>query len=194
MNRAPSIVLVSILLLAGVTLAHNDQTFSAPDSVSDSTEELLGIEELDEVAVDEGPPSLRDRLGELHSAAVHFPIAWMLLLCLVELSALIRNRPEWHRFGFYLLAITLLSFVPAVVTGLIQAGKTNFTGEYADILKLHRNLNILSTTGTLVALLLRCRLNTESNRIHRLLYVALVIALTAAVLYSGHLGGRLVHG
>ena len=45
-----------------------------------------------------------------------------------------------------------------------------------------------------LALAVRWKLQTESNRSLRLVYLMIIIVATTVTLYSGHLGGRLVHG
>lgn len=163
----------------------------------DPVEELETIEELEMIEEIEGEQSsstLTALLGELHPAVIHFPIAWMALLGLLEIINLFRQRPTWHRAGGYLLFLTVLSLIPAVTTGWLQSGRLIFAEPYLSILEWHRNLNFLSTALLLAALLIRPKQLIDRCSRSGIIYLVLVGVTTALVLFSGHLGGRLVHG
>ncbi len=61
-------------------------------------------------------------IGKLHPALVHFPIAWVMLVQVMDLAAIVSRRKEWTTVGLYLLMLACLSFIPAAATGLIRAG------------------------------------------------------------------------
>jgi uncharacterized membrane protein len=184
------------LLMPMSSVAHGDEhpgQSSTEESIE--VEELVEVEELTEIETDDADRSpLLSYIGSKHPAVVHFPIAWMVLLCLVELVGLSRRHHSWHEAGKYLLVLTVAGFLPAVGSGLIQADAIVFTGQYVEILELHRNLNFVAAGVALVALAVRWRLNTRDNRHYHLMYVAVVVVATGITMYSGHLGGRLVHG
>jgi len=163
----------------------------------DSSEpvELVELEELDEIETgDVQDTGLKSILGNLHPAVVHFPIAWLALLTLFELIGLANSSSSWHRVGSCLLYLTTISFIPAVITGLLQSDMTALPGHYLEILVNHRNLNFISAGLCVTAIIFRWRLRTDQNRLHRMLYIFLILGATGITLYSGHLGGKLVHG
>lgn len=178
------------LVAMSPVLGHQDSSH-----VTETPEEMLEIDELEVIEVDDvSTPSQPDFLGSLHPAVIHFPIAWVTLLFLVELVGLITRRSAWHQAGLYLLFLAVVSFFPAVMTGLLKYGQTTYTGEYDEIAQLHRNLNLFAAGLTVLALLLRVKLKTNNNKLHRLVYVATVAVAAGLVLFSSHLGGLLVHG
>ncbi len=133
-------------------------------------------------------------IGKFHPALVHFPLGWMFLLFLVELVAYIYNRQDIHRAGFYLLILTLLSFIPAIVSGLINASWTQGGTETHDRILVHRNLNFIVAGLALLALSLRLFVARMLSGKLRVLYLLALISGAIIILISGHIGSKLVFG
>src|SRR5512143_3880246 len=57
------------------------------------------------------PPGLRQMVGRVHPLLVHFPIAWMLLLVLVDGVTFFLHRPGWSRAGLLILLAAVVSMV-----------------------------------------------------------------------------------
>jgi len=146
-----------------------------------------------------GPRSKKDtRLGQvlpkLHAALVHFPIAWLVLLLLVDLRTFGLGRPGWERLGLYLLVATVLSLGVAAATGLARAGQITGAPDQAALVRAHRNLALVATGVAVAALALRLGLRNRLGPRIRWAYLALVAAATAAVLLAGHRGARVTFG
>jgi uncharacterized membrane protein len=165
---------------------------------ADGHESVDDIEEIEEITdfieVTQEKPGYFEIFGHLHPAMVHFPLAWMVLLFLVELIAFIENKASWHKAGFYILVITVISFIPAIISGLINASNHPPDTDKLNILLLHRNLNFIVVSLTLIALTLRfLRRKTSLGKL-RVVYLALISIATILLLLSGHLGGKMVFG
>jgi len=104
----------------------------------------------------EGKPSgLFDLIGRLHPALVHFPIAWLVGLALVDFVGLILKREAWQRAGIFVLGGTLLSLLPTAATGLLRAAHMPSDVAVHSLLVTHRTLNFAMAGLVLTAFVLR---------------------------------------
>jgi uncharacterized membrane protein len=154
------------------------------------------IEEVQEVSAVESParPSAAGLLGRFHPALVHFPIAWVFLLQLVEITALITRREEWRKMGLFVLILACLSFVPAAATGFLRAASVSSDPEFRALMLTHRNLNIAAALVCMGALALRLGFPRQfESRLHWL-YLLLLSVCVILLFIAGHLGGKMVFG
>ena len=143
----------------------------------------------------EGKPSgLFDLMGRLHPALVHFPIAWLVGLALVDFVGLILKRATWQRAGIFVLAGTVLSLVPTAATGLLRAAHMEFDANLRALLVVHRTLNLVVAGLLLVALALRLARRNRLDGWWRRAYLVVVFAATGVVLVAADFGGRMVYG
>ncbi len=135
-----------------------------------------------------------DYVGHLHSAMVHLPIAWMLLLLLVDAAAWGLGRKELETAGLYLTGLALVSFIPAAITGLVRVTQLSQDPESLAPALLHRN--VMYGCAALCAVLLGLRVKSKNNLEGPLkwVYLALLGITVALVSLGGHLGGKLVFG
>lgn len=184
----------ALVLLVGLWPA-----VAAGQAPSGSDEE---VEEVEEVQVKPVPtsggaatarPGAADLAGRLHPLLVHFPIAWLLLLLLLDLVTFGLGRRTWERAGQWLLLLTALSFAAAVVTGLLRASGMQVEGSVAERLSQHRAAALVAGGACLVAAALR-RLAPIRGRARAAVYLLLVGLAVLAVLVAGHLGGKMVYG
>jgi len=135
-------------------------------------------------------------LGHMHGAFVHLPIAWVLLWALVELLSLISENRALNPSALFLGFLTLLSYVPAALSGLCRMDELASATKGYDTAEaiLHRNL-IFASAGLLgVCMLLRLINWRWPNMFCRLLCLMGVVAACVLTSYSAHLGGRMVYG
>ena len=158
------------------------------------------VESLDDVQVvktpsAEGRPTgLGDLVGRLHPALVHFPIAWLIALLVIDFVGLVLGREAWQGWGYWALIGTGLSLVPTVPTGFLRAAYLLPDAAAQHALIMHRTL-ILIVTG-LIALALGLRV-LRRNRLAgpaRLGYLALLVAAAGLVLVAADFGGKMVYG
>jgi len=169
----------------------------AAAQVDRDLEEVETIEEIEEVApvnvnTEDGVPGALRLVGRIHPLLVHFPIAWMLLLLLVDALAFGFNREALRTVGLPLLGITLVSFLPALATGLLNAGHKDPATTH---MLLHRNAAFAATGLAALAFGVRWSRRSTGLRGKALAAYFALVALSVAVLsFAGHLGGKMVFG
>jgi uncharacterized membrane protein len=156
--------------------------------------QVSDIQVVDQSQAEGKPQGLGDLVGRLHPAIVHFPLAWLVGLALVDFVAFVMGRARWQVFGLPLLGAIVLSLLVAAGTGLLRASHMIMdAGEHAVMVK-HRTLNFVVAGLCVLALVLRWRRRDPWAGPGRITYLAIIFAATALVLVSGSLGGRLVYG
>jgi len=127
-------------------------------------------------------------------ALVHFPIAWLVGLAIIDFFGLVRRREEWQRVGIFVLAGTVLSLLPTAATGLLRAAHMPSDAATHALLVAHRTLNFAVAGLVLAAFALRLwRRNSLAGR-WRISYLVLLFAATGMVLVAADFGGRMVYG
>ena len=133
-------------------------------------------------------------LGRLHPLVVHFPIALLTVAALVELLHLAQRKPVPSEAGTYCLAFGVVGAVAAVCLGTLNAANQSVTGEAAVALERHQVMGWTSMIAAVSAL----ATGQVARRAHRIrtvaVYVGLVLATSAVVSATGHLGAGLVYG
>lgn len=182
---------LATLLASAMTLA------TGPWALAQQTN-AVAVDEIEELGVIEEvapkpAPSVLQVVGRLHSAAVHFPIAWLPLLVLVEWLVLTGRLVHPWLSRPWLAVATLGAFVPAAASGLLRLAELPADAPSLMTAHLHRNF-MLSAVGLLAtALLLRFKVMRSGSPWRYVYLMALVIA-TGLVMIGAHLGGRLVFG
>jgi uncharacterized membrane protein len=135
-----------------------------------------------------------------HPLTVHFPVALLLFATLAKLVAVfVKPQPAafWHRMGAYLL-----------YAGTVGAWLSIYTGDLADgivarklcdptVLKQHElasyNMAYLFTGATLFNLSRMLGWTKWYSRLFPVLVLMLMLAGSAILVYTGHLGAKLVY-
>lgn len=161
-----------------------------PDPFFDgiATEEIV-VETVIESAESHEPTTF-EKLAHLHPMVVHMPIAWLLLLVLLEWALVWRPGFVTDTARVSLWALTMLSFLPALGTGLLFS-EFVYEGSSEEVLAPildHRN-EILLSAGLLALGWLVRRRRPEGPA------TALVLSLAMIAMTIGaHSGGLLVYG
>ncbi len=183
------LILVIIILIVPIHSALSQES----EEETSQEQEFEMVEDVVDVTEEETDLGFLEIIGRMHPATVHFPIGWLFLLFLTELIAVIYDKPGWHKAGFYILIMVVLSLVAAAVTGLINASYHQFEGEEQSLMITHRNLNYVVTGLCLLALGIRVAQRRLAGYLHAV-YLTFVIAAAIIVLISGHLGSKMVFG
>lgn len=129
-----------------------------------------------------GPTWLR-AIGRFHPLIVHMPIAFALLVPVLDILGRWRRRPEWSASADLVLGIALMSAVMAVLMGLALGHSDEHQG---DTVQLHLWMGYAATVALGVAWALRPQWPA--------LAVPSVVVACALVGFTGHIGGELTHG
>ena len=140
------------------------------------------------------PTGLADLVGRLHPALVHFPIAGLVALALVDFIGLALRREAWRQAGIVVLIATAISLLPTAATGLLRAAYMSTDAAEHAILVTHRTLNFTVAGLLAAALVLRAVRRNHLQGVLRVAYLALLFAATGLVLVAASFGGRLVYG
>ncbi len=134
------------------------------------------------------PPVLA-LVGRTHLLLLHFPIALLFVVLVVEL-ALRRRVPEDRRRPIVgtLLAFTVVGTLAAVGTGLLFGASESWHGHTRALMQQHRTGGLI--TGVLVV---AAGLALWREELHKA-FLPLVVAAIVGVSFTGHRGGQLVHG
>jgi uncharacterized membrane protein len=205
MKKLTLILVFAIMLISTAGLnAHGDEQHEADSSdssaisqqeQSDNGEvESLELKDIVDVTPQNSGFSFKKIWGRLHPAFVHFPIAWLFMLFVTEIIAFIYNKPTWHKAGFYMLIILVLSFVPAVTSGLVDASLHDMDAAEHSIMVTHRTINFIITGLVVLALVFRLARRGELKGSLRGTYLGMIIIATVMIMISGHLGAKMVFG
>lgn len=136
-------------------------------------------------------------LGHLHAAVVHLPIAWLALWAFFEALSVVWRHPWLLMSGLPMSLVSVLSFGPAVYTGLARLDELSTASPGYDVgpAMLHRNLLFVAWAMSGLACMLRLTVaRPTAGFAPRLSYRVLVWVAFAITGWSAHLGGCLVYG
>ena len=136
-------------------------------------------------------------LGHLHAAVVHLPIAWLALWAFFEALSVVWRHPWLLMSGLPMSIVSVLSFGPAVYTGLARLDELATASPGYDVgpALLHRNLLFAAWGLCGVACMMRLTVaRPTAGTTPRLSYRVLVWVAFAITGWSAHLGGCLVYG
>ncbi len=163
----------------------------------DSTPAVEQLGDVQVVSPSEGGGKARglgDLIGRLHPALVHFPIAGLVALAVVDLIGVGLRRESWRRAGMVVLIATTVALLPTVATGLLRATHMAADAGEQSLIVKHRTLNLTVTGLVIAALVLRAARRKPLLGAYRIAYLTLVYVATALVLVAADFGGRLVYG
>ena len=178
-------------------LGPESTTDSAPAADSQETDPFFVGVEVQEVVIETviepaepHEPSIFEKVAHLHPMVVHMPIAWLLLLMMLEWLLIWRAHFVSDTARITLWALTMVSFLPSLITGLFFS-EFVYEGSADEVLEPildHRN-QILISAGLLALGWFVRRRRPDGP--------ATAIVLTAAMLamiVGAHSGGLLVYG
>lgn len=147
--------------------------------------ESIDTSEVSVTVVEPEADSLLTVIGKFHPLVLHFPIAWLALWLLMEMVGLFHPASVYYSARPPLAALTLLSFLPAIITGLLRAQSVE---EIDPVITSHRNLEIIG------AGLVFCAAGISRMSKLKPLMVLVLVAAMLVVAFGAHLGGQLVYG
>lgn len=127
-----------------------------------------------------------DFLGRLHPAAVHFPIALLILAALIELAMIVRPQLGLKRTVGILLWVGAISGTFAAILGWYAGGFR--LSDRSDVLFIHR------WNGTAIAVIALVAAFAHLKEWNRNGFRLLVFSVAIALIIQGYLGGELAFG
>jgi uncharacterized membrane protein len=183
---------IVLLAVGSIALAQTPPAPAAADDIEE-VDDVVEVKAAPAVAT-AGPAGVSDLLGRLHPAVVHFPIAWLLLLLLLDLGAFVLRRDACERCGVVVLAVAVASCLPALASGLLREDHVGSAPGMADLVGVHEGLMFAVTGVAALALALRLARRNRLAGGWKAAYLALVAAAAVLVGVGGHWGGKLVYG
>ncbi len=143
----------------------------------------------------EGAPSMVALFGRAHVLMVHFPVALLMVLALIEVLRWRSKEGSMDQTVAIIAVITALSSIVAVIQGLLlDDGSSDGTSDYARLLALHKWLGIATAVVACAATAVALRRQLGDSPGWTRLYRALVLPGAILVSLTGHYGGQAVHG
>lgn len=128
------------------------------------------------------------RLHEVHPAIAHFPVALLPTAVLADLFGSVSGDKSWNEIGRRLMPVAATSMAVTGLAGFAAQPGVRTEEDSHDLLISHRNLNVALLAATAVLAGIRSR-----RRRPGIGYLMAGIAASAAVTYTGYLGGRMVY-
>lgn len=141
----------------------------------------------------EGGPSPLALFGRAHVVTVHFPVALLMVLALIEVLRWRRKTGSMDQTVAFIAVITALSSIVAMIQGLMLGGDEG-ESDYARLVALHKWLGIATTVVACGAAAVALRRQLGDTIGLTRIYRALVLPGALLVSLTGHYGGSLVHG
>lgn len=208
-----------LLLIAVPNIAHSAEPAGATDpsapavttaaqkpaTALDDDQEIEDIEEVEDLAVvtsQTAQPasgskySLVEMIGHFHAALVHFPVAWTLLLFLVELWRRLFRRDLERSLMFLMWGLVAASFLPAAITGMIVASHGIYSQSAEALAEAmeHRNIMLGAMSVIFVAIGFGFSARSGTAKWRDWLYLGLLGLGFVILGFGAHHGGILVHG
>jgi uncharacterized membrane protein len=140
-------------------------------------------------------PSPVTLFGRAHVVMVHFPVALLMLMALIEILRWRRPAGSMDQTVVVIAVIAALSSIASVAQGLVlDGGSSDGESEYARTLALHKWLGIATAVFSIAAAVIALRRQLGDTLGLCRIYRALVLPGAALVSLTGHYGGQAVHG
>lgn len=188
--RAAVVILLGFTLSTGYLSAEKqDQPVQAK---TDTIEVIENVAVAD--ATDKPSSGLVELSGRFHPVFIHFPIAWLILLLLIDTGALFFGQSGWLKCGLIISVLALASFFPAIVSGFILADSESRTPQFLSLVLPHRDMNVAAGVIFLAAFIVRWKRKDSLEKFSKWAYYLMLLASTALILSAARLGGKMVYG
>lgn len=131
-----------------------------------------------------------DFLIPIHPKVVHFPIALFITALALDLMSFVFRKKEFHQSAIYLyVGATLLT--PLIVrTGIWEVERLHLSHP---LLTEHSVMAQRTMWVSLMSLPVLWFIRKEFTQYFRILFIVILLSVSAIVIYTGHLGGKMVY-
>jgi uncharacterized membrane protein len=145
---------------------------------------------------DTGPSgfSMWQLLGRVHVLMIHFPIALLVIVGVIEALSWRRRVDAPDATTTLLTVFAAESALAAAAMGWVRADAMSFSGRQAELVTVHRWLGVATAMLALAVTVAAQCVRRRNDAWRRGLYRAVVVLAVAVVSVTGHYGGLLVHG
>jgi uncharacterized membrane protein len=131
--------------------------------------------------------------GRLHPVMVHFAIALFMIAVLLDVTAVVTSRRDFHRAAWLNLVVAAVAAVAAVASGMTAETGLKPTHAAHQTLDLHKLLAFASLGGILLLFAWRYVLRGQFPQRGVVLYLAVSLASAGAIGGAGYYGGEMVY-
>ncbi len=177
MNRFNALFLITSLFFAAPAVADQEEQIEVIDD-GEMIDTPVPSEELTPLML----------IGRFHPPLVHLPIGWATALALADILVILFAIGGLEKALKILHIGTVLSFLPAIGSGLLRFQEYAGATEAIDEAIVHRNVMFIAAAIALIGLVLRLK---KMNR-YAILFMSLICI--GIMTYGAHLGGVMVYG
>ncbi|HEY3332608.1 MAG TPA: DUF2231 domain-containing protein [Capsulimonadaceae bacterium] len=131
---------------------------------------------------------------EFHGAVTHFPVALILVGFLFEIGAPLFKKPEWRVVSFWCLTVGALGSIGALASGWLGAAGVYRDASLPQIVVTHRLFAFVTAITAIAHVAVRIVKKDKLEAGVAASALLLLLVATAAVSYTGFLGGQMVFG
>ena len=135
-----------------------------------------------------------DALQNIHPLVVHYPIAMLTAAAFVYLLAWAARREEWARSALWMLALGTLGAAVAVRTGLSASDGVMVAPSVREQILVHHKRYMLAVMGLSALLTAWALAAPPLPRRGRLIFLAMLVMMTALLAKGADYGGWMVYG
>ena len=135
--------------------------------------------------------SLAVFFGRLHPLFLHFPIALLAVVPLMEIGGFFRRGRHLRESVGFILWLTVAGSLTATVLGWLLARAGGYSG---DLVNSHMLGGCLLSLAVLLAALLRRQLVRRGPGSLGIFYPVVLVAALGLLVWTSHQGGQLTHG
>jgi uncharacterized membrane protein len=180
------------------TTKQADTTVNAAKADKD-VEEVEVVEDVTDVSNERantaGNKGLLYIVGRLHAAMVHFPIAWVFLLLLMQIAMLSQRFADLSKAAMTIHILAVASYIPAIFSGFMRVKYIPDSPEFSSMLTAH-HIPVFSASALCMLTLIVALIKRDLWTSYKYRYVRLALVTITFLLFSlgGHNGGKLVFG
>ena len=134
--------------------------------------------------------SLLTALYPIQPKLVHFPIALMISAMGMQGLGMLLNKDALCRAAWVMFVLAVFSIPIVILSGLWEAQRLNL---HHPILETHKKFAFTAMWVALVGLPLLWFIRTRAIKIFQIVFLVLLIVLSALLALAAHQGGRMVY-